>query len=317
MARLLSLLPPVFLIAFVNPAAAQSYPSKPVRILTSQTGGSLDFGARLIAPGLGTSLGQQVIVDNRSGNIATEVAAKAPPDGYTVLFNGAVVWITPLLRKDTSWDVSRDFLPVTLAVTSPNIIAVHPSLPARSLRELLALARARPGDINCGVGPAGTSSHLAAELFRGLAGLNIVTVPYKGAGQAMIGLLAGEVQLMFPNAASVAPYIQSGRVRALAVTSAKPSALAPGVPTAISAGLPGYEASSLNAFFAPARTPDAIVARLNQEIVRQLSQPDNREKFLAAGVEVVGSTPAQLAAEIRSEVARMDKVIKTGAIRAE
>jgi tripartite-type tricarboxylate transporter receptor subunit TctC len=288
-----------------------------VRIITSQTGGSLDFAARLLAPGLSSSLGQQVLVDNRSGNIATEAAAKSPPDGHTLLFNGAVVWITPLLRTGTSWDVTRDFAPVTLAISSPNVIAVHPSLPVKSVRELIALARSRPGEINSGVGPAGTSSHLAAELFRSMAAIQVVTVPYKGAGQSMIGLLAGEVQLMFPNAASVAPYIRSGRVRAIAVTSARPSALAPGVPTAASSGLPGYEASSLNAFFVPARTPESIIARLNQEIVRLLNQPDIREKFVAAGVEVVGSTPGQLAAEIRSEVARMGKVIQASGIRAD
>lgn len=317
MARLLWLIPLAGMLAAAGAAFGQTYPSKTVRIITSQTGGSLDFAARLLAPGLSASLGQQVIVDNRSGNVATEAAAKSPPDGHSLLLNGAVVWITPLLRAGTPWDVARDFLPVTLAVSSPNIIAVHPSLPAKSIKELIALGKARPGEINCGVGPAGTSSHLAAELFKSMAGINAVTVPYKGAGQSMIGLLAGEVQLMFPNAASVAPYIRSGRVRAIAVTSARPSPLAPGVPTAMSSGLPGYEASSLNAFFVPAKTPDAIVARLNQEIVRLLNQPDIREKFVAAGVEVVGSTPEQLATEVRSEVARMSKIIRASGMRAD
>lgn len=295
----------------------QGYPTKPVRIITSQTGGSLDFAARLLTPGLSASLGQQVIVDNRSGYIATEAAAKSPPDGYTVLFNGAIVWITPLLRANTTWDVARDFAPVTLAISSPNVIAVHPSLPVKSIKELIALAKARPGEINCGIGPAGTSSHLAAELFKGMAGINVVTVAYKGAGQSMIGLLAGEVQLMFPNAASVAPYIKSGRLRAIAVTSVQRSALAPGVPTATSAGLPGYEASSLNAFFVPAKTPEAVIAHLNLEIVRVLKQTEIRAKFAAAGAEVVGSTPEKLAAEIRSEVVRMGKVIKSSHIRAD
>ncbi len=317
MTRLLYLTSIAWLLAGGGAAQGQAYPSKPVRVITSQTGGSLDFAVRLIAPGLGSGLGQQVIVDNRSGNIATEAAAKSPPDGHTVLFNGAVVWITPLLRTNTSWDVARDFLPVTLAVSSPNVIAVHPSLPVKSVKELIALAKARPGQINGGVGPVGTSSHLAAELFRSMAGIKVVHVPYKGAGQSMIGLLAGEVQLMFPNAASVAPYIKSGRVRAIAVTSGKPSVLAPGVPTAASSGLPGYEAASLNAFFVPARTPDAVIVRLNQEIVRVLNQPDIKEKFVATGVEVVGSSPEQLAAAIRSEVARMEKVIRDAGIRAD
>ncbi len=300
-----------------GPAHGQAYPSKPVRILTSQTGGSLDFAARLLAPGLAAGLGQQVIVDNRSGYIATETAARAAPDGHTVLFNGAIVWITPLLRANTPWDPVRDFSPVTLAITSPNVIAVHPSLPVKSLRELIGLAKGRPGQINTGVGPAGTSSHLAAELFRSMAAINVVHVPYKGAGQSVIGLLAGEVHLMFPNAASVAPYIKSGRIRALAVTSSKASVLAPGVPTAASSGLPGYEASSVNAFFLPAKTPDGVVSRLNQEVVRVLNQADIREKFVATGVEVVGSTREQLAVEVRADVARMSKVIKTGGIAAE
>ncbi len=311
------LFPIAWIFSGIGGTFADTYPSKPVRIITSQPGGSLDFAARLLAPGLSSSLGQQVIVDNRTGFVATEAAAKSPPDGHTVLFNGAIVWIAPLLRKIVPWDPVRDFSPVTLAVSSPNVIAVHPSLPVKSVRELIALAKARPGEINCGVATAGTSSHLAAELFRGMAGINVVNVPYKAAGQAMIGLLSGEVQVMFPNAASVAPYIRSGRVRAIAVTSARPSVLAPGVPTAMSAGLPGYEAASLNAFFVPAKTPAAIVSRLNRDIVRMLNQADIREKFVAAGVEVVGSSPEELAAQIRSEVARMGKVIKSSGVRAD
>ena len=297
--------------------AASPYPSQTVRIITSQTGGSLDFAARLLQPGLSASLGQPVIIDNRSGNVATEAAARAAADGHTLLFNGAVVWIAPLLRKNTPWSAERDFAPVTLAVSSPNVVAVHPSMPVRTLRELITLAKARPGDINCGVATAGTSSHLAAELFRYLAGINVVHVPYKSAGQSMIGLLAGEVQLMFPNAASVAPYIHPGRVRAIAVTGAQPSPLLPGVPTARASGLPEYETASLNAFFVPAGTPAAVVSRLNQEIVRALNRRELRDKFAATGVEVVGSSPADLAAAVRADVARMSKVIRANGIRAD
>ena len=298
-------------------AAGQNYPDKVIRIVTSEAGGSLDFAARLVALELTKSLGQTVIVDNRSTIVAIETAAKAAPDGYTLLFNGAAIWITPLMRSNLPWDAVRDFAPITLAVSSPNIVAVHPSLPVRSVKELIALAKARPGEINYATAAPGTSSHLAAELFKAMAGVNMVSIPYKGAGPALNGLLGGEVQLMFPNAATVAPHIKSGRLRAIAVTSARPSALLPGVPTATASGLPGYEAASINAVFAPANTPGAIVTLLNREIVRIINLRDVKEKFLRAGVETVGGSPAELAAAMKSEVARMSKVIKDAGIRDE
>jgi tripartite-type tricarboxylate transporter receptor subunit TctC len=310
-----SILAAGMLFAVSGIAAGQNYPDKVIRIVTSETGGSLDFAARLVALGLAKSLGQPVIVDNRSTIIAIETAAKAAPDGYTLLFNGSAIWITPLMRDHVAWDPARDFAPITLAVSSPNIVAVHPSLPVRSVKELIDLARARPGEINYAVAAPGTSSHLAAELFKAMAGVNMVSIPYKGAGPALNGLIGGQVQLMFPNAATVAPHIRSGRLRAIAVTSARPSILVPGVPTAAASGLPGYEAASINAVFAPAKTSASIVSLLNREIVRVLNLPEVKDKFLIAGVETVGSSPEQLAAAMKSEVTRMGKVIKDAGIR--
>lgn len=305
------------LFTVAGTASGQNYPEKVIRIVTSETGGSLDFAARLVALGLAKNLGQPVIVDNRSTIIAIETAAKAAPDGYTLLFNGSAIWITPLMRDHVAWDPVRDFAPITLAVSSPNIVAVHPSLPVKSVKELIALARARPGEINYATAAPGTSSHLAAELFKAMAGVNMVSIPYKGAGPALTGLIGGQVQLMFPNAATVAPHIRSGRLRAIAVTSAQPSILVPGVPTATASGLPGYEAASINAVFAPARTAGGIVTLLNREIVRVLNLPEVKEKFFLAGVETVGGSPGELAAAMKSEVMRMGKIIRDSGIREQ
>jgi tripartite-type tricarboxylate transporter receptor subunit TctC len=298
-------------------ASGQNYPNKPIRILTSEPGGSLDFAARLIAPGLGSRLGQQVIVDNRNSIIAVETAARAAPDGYTLLFSGSTLWLAPLMRESVLWDPVRDFAPITLAVSSPNVVVVHPSLPVKSVKELIALAKARPGELNYSTAAPGTSSHLAAELFKATAGVNMAGIPYRGAGPALNALIGGQVQLMFPNAATAVPHINSGRIMAVAVTSAQPSRLVPGVPTAAASGLPGYEAASVNAMFAPAKTGKGIVNRLNQEIVQVLGLPEVKERFFKSGVETVGTSAEELAASIRAEVASMGKVIKNAGIRAE
>lgn len=297
--------------------SAQDYPHKPIRIFTSQSGSPSDFIARLLAQGISGPLGQSVIVDNRVGIVATENVAKAPADGYTLLFYGPVVWLLPYLRDHVAWDPEKDFSAVTLATQAPNLLVVHPSLPVKSVRELIALAKARPGELNYGSGLTGSSNHMAAELFKSMAGVNIVRVPYSGPAAAFTAVIGGQLQLMFPDAGSASPHVKSGRIRALAISTAEPSALGPGLPTIAASGVPGYESGIISVMFAPAKTPAAIINRLNQEIVRVLNKPDVKERLFNSGVEVVGSSPEQLAATMRSEMTRMGKVIKEAGIKAE
>lgn len=296
-------------------APAHKYPSKPIRIVTSEPGGGNDIVARLLAEGLTTSLGERVIVDNR-GIVAAEIAARATPDGYTLLIYGANIWLMQYLRNHVPWDPLRDFAPVTIAVSLPNILVVHPALPVKSVRDLIDMAKAKPGQLDYAAGTIGVSPHLAAELFKAMTNTNITRVPYKGAGPALNGLIGGETQLMFPNAGSAIPHIKSGRLRALAVSTARASPLAPGLPT-IAATVPGYEFFAVICVYAPAKTPAQIVERLNRDSVRILNQPDVRAKLFNSGSEVVASTPQEFAAYIRADMARMGKVIKDAGIRAE
>ena len=297
-------------------AFAQVYPAKPVRVIVTGVGSGGDFAARLIAQGVSPSLGQQIIVDNRgSGNLPAEITAKSPPDGYTLCLSAAPLWITPFLRR-TPYDPLRDFAPVTLVVTAPNVLVVHPSLPVKSVKELIALVRARPGQLNYATSGVGGSGFLAAELFKSMARADMVRVNYKSGGLALTELMSGEVQIFFANAGAAAPHLNSGRLRALAVTSARPSPLQPGLPT-VAAALPGYELVSVQGLFAPARTPDAVIARLNQEIASFLQRPDVKEKFLAAGMESLGSAPEALMATVKSEMDRLGKVIRSAGIALE
>ncbi len=296
-------------------AIAQPFPSKPIRILTSAPGNSDDLAARLVAQGITGGLGQQAIVDNR-GVVAVEIAAKSPPDGYTLLLYGSPMWLAPFMRDKLPYDPVKDFAPVTWATNSPNLLVVHPSLPVKSVRELVALAKARPNELNYGSGSAGSTPHLAAELFRAMTGVQIVRVAYKGSGPALTSLLSGELHLMFPSTGSVNPLLKSGKLRPLAVTTLAPSPLAPDLPT-VAASLPGYESASLLAVFAPAGTPAAIVQRLNQEMVKVLQSAEARERLFNAGVEAVGSTPEQFAATLKTEMTKWGKVIKDAGIRSE
>ena len=298
-------------------ASGQDYPSKPVRMIATQPGGLTDVVARLIAPGLTANLGKQFIVDNRTAIVAVETAAKAPPDGYTILVNGSAFWLMPLLRDNVTWDPFKDFVPITMAVRSPSILVVHPSVPVKSVSELIALAKAKPGTLNYAAGTIGATPHLAAELFKYMAGVNMVRVGYKGTGPAVTAVMAGESQVSFPNAGSVMPHVKSGRLRGLAVCSAQPSDLAPGLPTVAATGLPGYESVSPQAVFAPAKMPPALIKRLNEEIVRVMHTPDVKERFFNTGLEVVASTPQELGAAMKSEFVRMGKVIKEVGIREE
>ncbi len=302
----------VLLSAPLLSAAQENYPNKLVRIVTLAPGGGSDVVARLVAPVLSEALGQQVIVENR-GSIAGEIVAKVPADGYTLLVEGSPLWILPLFRS-VPWDAVKDFAPIALAVSTPSVLVVHPSLPVKTVKELVALARARPGQLNYAAGTLGANPHLAAELFKSMLDLNIVQVAYKGTGPGVIGLMGGEVELMFPNAGSALPYIKSGRLRVLGVASLQPSALLPGVPT-IAATVPGFESISPQGMLAPANTPAAIVNRLNRDLVRGLNRPDVKERFLNTGAEIAGGTSEAFSEKIRSDIAKFTKLVKEARIK--
>lgn len=313
-----TLLPMVIMVPMAATVAAQPYPERPVRIVTAEAGGSQDVAARILAVGLTHALGQQVVIDNRSsGVIPGEVVARAKPDGHTLLVYAGTFWLQPLVRRSVPYDPVRDFSPISLIVASPTILVVHPALPAKSIKELIALVKSRPGELNYAMGSVGAANHLAAELFKSMAAVDMLGIGYRGNGSAVNALVSGQVQLMFATASSVIPLVKSGRLRALAVASLQPSALVPDLPTVAAAGLPGYESLSTTGFFAPARTPAAIIERLHRESVRYLHSPEARQRLLAVGAETVGSTPDELAAKVKSEMARMGKVIRDAGIRAE
>jgi len=304
------------LVTAAGEVCGQNYPNRPVRIVAPEAGGGGDLTARLIAQRLSGPLGQQVIVDNRQALISIETAAKAPPDGYTLLLS-ASLWILPFFQSGVSWDPIRDFSPVISLVSVPNILIVHPSLPVKSVRELIAIAKAHPGDLNYATSATGTANHLAAELFKSMAGVNIVRINYKGSNPALNDLLAGQVQLMFTTAATVAPQLSSGRLRALAVTSARRSALTPELPTLAESGLPDYEWVTINGLFAPAGTPAAIINRLNREIMRILENQEVKERFLNSGAETAGGSSEDLGARIKSEMSRIAKLVKEAGINSQ
>jgi tripartite-type tricarboxylate transporter receptor subunit TctC len=295
------------------PVAAQSYPAKVIRIVTSAPGSTNDWGARLIAQEMSKTIGQQVIVENRGG-LAVEFTAKAPADGYTLMFYGNTVWLLPFLREHVNYDPLRDLAPVSLSIISPIIVTVHPSLPVRSVKELIALAKAKPGQLNYAAGTIGASPHLATELFKAMTGTDIVRIPYKGTGPSVVALVAGEAHLMFTALGSITSHMKTGRLRAIAVATSKRSALVPDLPT-VATTVPGFEALSIIGMFAPAKTPPAVISLLNQEITRALQKPEVKELFQNAGVEVVASTPDEFGNVMRSEMARLGKVIKDAGIR--
>ncbi len=300
-------------------ALAQSYPERPVRIVTAEAGGGADYTARIIAQGLTAELGQQVIVDNRRGGagiIAIDTAAKAAHDGYTMLVYNNGLWILSLIKK-LPYDPVADFAPVTAIVSMPNLLVVHPSLPVKSARELMALAKSKPGELTFASAGTGSTSNLSGELFKAMAAVNLIHVPYKGSASALNELIGGQVQIMFPNATSVMPHVKAGRLRALGVTSLHPSNLFPGLPPIAESGLPGFESVVIFGLYVPARTPPAIVNRLNQAVAQILSKPDVKEKFQNVGAETVGNRPAELAHTIKSEMARLAPVIRNAGIRED
>jgi tripartite-type tricarboxylate transporter receptor subunit TctC len=301
-----------------GPACSQEYPNHIIKIITAAAGGGSDFIARILAQGIAGPLGQQIVIDNKgTGVLAGEAAVKAPPDGYTLTVQGGAFWIGPLLRK-TVYDPVKDFLPISLVVREVNILAVHPAVPAQSVQELIAYAKANPGKLNYSSPGVGSTTQLASELLKAMAGVNIVHVPYQGNQPAISAMMGGEVQMAIFDAGLIAPQVKAGRLRALAVTSLEPTALAPGLPTMAASGLPGYESIGMTGIFAVGdKTPRPIIARLNQEILKFLAKPEIKEQFLKSGVEMVGSTPEQFAEAIRADVAKMGKLIKDIGLRVE
>lgn len=310
------MLPLGLMVINAGTVCGQNFPHKVIRVLTSGAGGGSDLNARLIAQGLTVNLGQQVIVDNRPGSIPAETVAKAPADGYTLLFNGSTVWLLPFLRGNVPYDPVKDLAPITLATQAPSLLVVHPSLPVKSVNELIALAQARPGELNYAAGVIGAPPHIAGELFKVRTGINIVQVNYKGVAAALNDMIGGQVQFMFPTVGSVIAHVRSGRLRALAITTAEPSGLFRGLPT-LAASLPGYESTAPLAVFAPAATPANLIQRLNEEIVRVLDAAEVKEKFLNVGIETVGSSPEQLAFRVKSDMASLGKLIRDAGIRAD
>jgi tripartite-type tricarboxylate transporter receptor subunit TctC len=300
--------------------AQTSYPTKPVRIIVPQSpGASTDLTARLIAQRLNAALGQSFIVDNRPGAgsiVGTDLVAKAAPDGYTLLVVASSITLNPTLHKNLPFEPIRDFAPITQLSSFPNLLTVHPTLPVKTVKDLVALAKAKPGSLNYGSSGAATGTHLSAELFKYMTGIDMVHVPYTGGGPAVQALLGGQVQLNFATIVSVLPHLKTGKLRGIAVTTAKRSPAAPEIPTIAESGVPGYDHGPWNGFLAPAKTPRAVVARLNEETARILHTPEVKNVFMSEGAEPVGNKPEEFAAIIKDETAKWAKVIRAAGIQA-
>jgi tripartite-type tricarboxylate transporter receptor subunit TctC len=313
----------IAMIALPGGASAQTtYPTKPVRILVPfPPGGPADALARIVGDKLGQALGQPFVIENKpgaGGNIGMEQGAKAAADGYTLtLAPTGNLTIAPSLYAKLPYDPAKDYAPITVLATVPNILIVHPSVPARSVAELIALAKAKPGTLNYASPGNGSGPHLAGELLKSMAGIDLVHVPFNGVGPAMTGVLAGDVQMFFAQSSAALPHVKSGKVIALGVASRKRIAAAPELPTIAEAGLPGFDVTSWYALVAPAGTPATVVDRLHAEIVKVLGSADVREKIAALGAEPVGNTPAEFTAMQRAEAARWAKLAREANIHAD
>ena len=301
---------------------AAQWPAKSIRWISPfAPGGGADITSRIIAQKLGPALNQQVLVDNRGGaggNIGVEIAAKSPPDGYTVVL-GTIgpIAINVSLYKKLPFDPVKDLLPITQAANALNVLVVHPSLPAKTVKEVIAIARARPGELSFGSSGPGATDHLAGELFKTMTGVNMVHVPYKGGAPAMLDLMAGQVQTVFSTVSTAIGAIKGGKVRAIAMTGDKRFELMPELPTIAQAGVPGFEVRNWYGVFVPAGTPRDIIARMNSELVKILQMPDVKTRLLESGIEALHSTPEQFAVYIQSETKRWAKVVKDSGARAE
>jgi len=312
----------LLLIAASGSAPAQTYPAKPVRVIVAfAPGGTTDILGRVFSQKLSASLGQQFLVDNRTGaggTIGTDVVAKSAPDGYTINFGStSSLAVSPNLYPKLPFDLLRDTTPVTQVATASIVLAVHPSVPVKSMRELIALARARPGQINYASSGSGSSLHLCGEYLKYLAKIDLTHVPYKGVGPALPDLLAGHVQLLFSDMAPFVPYVKTGRLRVLAVSTAKRSKLYPDLPTIAESGVPGYDLAGWYGVVVPTGTPRAIVERLHAEYVKAMRAPDIAERYAALGVEPVDSTPEQFGTYMRAELAKWGDIIKRSGTRVD
>jgi tripartite-type tricarboxylate transporter receptor subunit TctC len=302
-------------------AAAQDYPNRPIRIIVPQSaGGSTDSVARTVAQRLTDVLGQSVVVDNRPGSGSlngTELAARATPDGYTLLVVAASLSISPAVRKKLPFDVINDFAPITQLVDLPHFLVVHPSVPANNVTELIAVAKAKPGELNVAPSGIATSTHMASELFLYMTGTKMVHVPFKGGGPGIVAMLAGQCHLYFATISTSLPHVKAGKLRGLAVTSPKRSVALPDVPTIAESGVPGYAHSSWVGMLAPAKTPQPILQRLHSETVKIVQNPEVKQRLLREGLESNGNTPQEFTADLKEEIAKWQKVVKAAGIHVE
>jgi len=302
-------------------AHAQVYPAKPIRfIVPHSVAGSPDILARFLAAKLGEAFGQQIIVDNQPGTggvVGAEKAAHAAPDGYTLVTGSSALVINPNLYRKVGYDVERDFQAITALASAPLVLVVHPSLPVRSTRELIALARAKPGAINYASGGNGSAAHMAAELFKNMAAVNLVHVPYKGTAPALTDLMGGHVSVAFYTVSAIGEHVKNGRLKALGLTALRRSPAVPDLPTVDESGLPGYEASTWIGVLAPSGTPREIISRLHAEIMKILAMPDVKQRFTAQGFDLIASTPEQFAAQIKSDQAKWSQVIRASGMTVD
>ena len=311
----------VCLAAVSGYPSAQDFPSRPLRLVVGSTpGGGTDISARLIAPKMSEQLGQQVVVENRPGattTIGVNYVVRSAPDGYTLLMGVSSLAINPHILKNVPYDALTDLAPVTQVLVAPNIMVAHPSLPIRTVKDLVAFARPRPGQLNFAAGGAGSSQHLAIELFLYMTGTKIVHVPYKGQGMALIDVVAGQVSLMMANVISALPHVRSARLRALGVTGSKRTTVAPDIPTIAEAGVPGYEVLQWYGVLAPAATPREIIGRLHGVIAHAVQDPKIRERIVADAGEPVGNTPDEFSAILRADYKKWGDVIRKAGIRVD
>jgi tripartite-type tricarboxylate transporter receptor subunit TctC len=321
MTRFLAALAVAFTFGTPFTVFAQAYPTKPVRIIVPfAAGGPADFLMRMVGPKLSEAWGQPVIVDNRAGGnqvIGSEIVARSPPDGYTLLTTTGGATINVTLYPKLPYDIVRDFAPISLIAAGPNLAVIHPTVPARTLAEFITHARSKPGQLVYASAGTGAPSHLAVELFKTMAKIDMVHVPYKGMAPGMIDLLGGQVQLAFPTISAGILHARAGKLRALGVTTAKRSAAAPDVPTIAEAALPGFEASNWYGIAAPAKTPQAVIRKIHGDIARALAMPDVRERMLNQGMDPTSNTPEEFSAHIKSEIIKWAKVVKASGAKPE
>lgn len=309
------------LLALPATVLAQAWPSKPIRVVVPfPAGGGIDTVARIVVPKMSEALGQPMVIDNRSGaggTVGTEVVARATPDGHVLLATFASHSMNATLYRDLSYDTEKAFAPISLIATVPNILVVHPSLPAKTVGDLISLARKRPGDINYASVGNGTPAHLSAELFNMMAGVRMTHIPYKGAAASIIGMITGETQLTFTTVLIALPHVKAGKLRPLAVATLARTPLLPEVPTVDQSGLKGYESIAWYGLLAPAGTPGPVVDRLNAELVRSVQTPEVRDNLLRQGTEIVASSPARFAQVIREDIVKWTKVVKAAAVKPD